>query len=137
MCVCVFSAAGTYRHAALCSCLSVGEVADGPGQVVGGHARRAGEALGHPAVLVHRRAAVHRHVGQGRVLGVVAEAEGEGGLVDGLVEAGEGLAGVDRTELGHRQVAVRGERLYRANSVSHIASSQNRSKPVLALPVCL
>lgn len=36
----------------------------------------------------------------------MAEGEGERGLVDGLVEAGEGFPGVDRTELSHRQVAV-------------------------------
>lgn len=100
-------AAGTHRHAALCSCLFVGEVADGPGKVVGGHARCPGEAVGHPAVLVRQRTALDGHVGEGGVLGVVAQAERECGLVDGLVEAGEGLPGVDRTKLGHRQVAVK------------------------------
>lgn len=63
--------------------------------------------VGHPAVFVRQRAALHGHVGQRGVLRVVAEREGERGLVDGLVEAGEGLPGVDRTELSHRQVAGR------------------------------
>lgn len=111
-CVCAWRsnmAAGTHRHAALCARLPVGEVAHGPGQVVGGHAGRAGEAVGHPAVLVRQHAALDGHVGEGGVLGVVAEAEREGGLVDGLVEAGEGLPGVDRAELGHGQVAGGGQ----------------------------
>lgn len=99
--------AETHRHAAVGLRLSVGEVTDGPGQVVRGHARRAGEAIGHPAVLVRQRAALDGHVGQRGVLRVVAEGEGERGLVDGLVEAGEGLPGVDRTELSHRQVTGR------------------------------
>lgn len=97
----------THRHAAVRLRLSVGEVADSPGQVVRGHAGRAGEAIGHPAVFVRQPAALDRHVGQRGVLRVVAEGEGERGLVDGLVEAGEGLPGVDRTELSHRQVAGR------------------------------
>lgn len=95
---------GTDRDAAVRLRLPVGEVADGPGQIVRGHARRAGEAGGHPAVLVRQRAGLHRHVGQRRVLQVVTEAQGERGLVDRLVEAGEGLPGVDRTELSHRQI---------------------------------
>lgn len=97
----------TDHHAVVGLRLLVGEVADGPGHVVRGHSRRAGEAIGHPAVLLGQRAAFHGHVGQRRVLRVVVEGEGERGLVDGLVEAGEGLPGVGRTELGHRQVAGR------------------------------
>lgn len=100
---------GTHRYAAVRLRLSVGEVANSPGQVVRRHARRPGKVIGHPAVLVRQRAALHRHVGQRGVLGVVAEAEGERGLVDGLVEAGEGLPGVDRAELGHCQVAGGGQ----------------------------
>lgn len=101
------TSAASHRHAVVALRLPVGEVAHGPGQVVGGHARRAGEAVGQPAVLVRRRGALHGHVGQRGVLGVVAEGERERGLVDGLVEAGEGLAGVGGTELGHRQVTGR------------------------------
>lgn len=110
--------AETHRHAAAGLRLPVGEVADGPGQVVGGHAGRPGEAVGHPAVLV-RPAAVHRHVGQRRVLRVVAEAQGEGGLVDGLVEAGEGLPGVDRAELGHCQVPGQGDKTSAPEGPTH------------------
>ncbi len=94
----------THRHTAVSLRLPVGEVADGPGQVVRGHAGRAGEAIGHPAVFVRQQAALDGHVGQRGVLRVVVECEGERGLVDGLVEAWEGLPGVDRTELSHRQV---------------------------------
>lgn len=89
--------------------LSVGEVAHGPGQVVGGHAWRASEAAAAPAVHLRLPAALHRHVGQRRVLRVVAQRQREGGLVERLVEAGEGLAGVGGAELGHRQVAAGGE----------------------------
>lgn len=97
----------THRDAAVGLRLSVGEVADGPRQVVRGHAGRAGEAIGHPAVFVRQRAALDGHVGQRGVLRVVVEGEGERGLVDGLVEAREGLPGVDRAELSHRQVTER------------------------------
>lgn len=107
---------GTDRDAAVGLRLLVGEVAHGPGQVVGGHAWRSGEAVGHPAVLVRQRAALHGHVGERGVLRVVAQGEGERGLVDGLVEAGEGLPGVDGTELGHRQVT--GKRNRRAALLS-------------------
>lgn len=97
----------TDRHAAVALRFLVGEVAHGPGQVVGGHAGRPAEAVGHPAVLVWQRAALHGHVGQRGVLRVVAHGEGERGLVDGLVEAGEGLPGVDGTELSHCQVPTK------------------------------
>lgn len=97
----------THRHARVAVRLSVGEVADGPGQVVGGHARRAGEAAAAPAVHLRLPAALHRHVGQRGVLRVVAQRQRKGGLVERLVEAGEGLPGVGGAELGHRQVAGR------------------------------
>lgn len=86
--------------------LPVGEVADGPGQIVGGHARRANKAAAAPAVHLRLPAALHRHVGQRGVLRVVAQRQREGGLVERLVEAGKGLAGVRGAELGHRQVAA-------------------------------
>lgn len=57
-------AVATHRHARVAVRLSVGEVADGPGQVVGGHAWRAGEAAAAPAVHLRLPAALHRHVGQ-------------------------------------------------------------------------
>lgn len=98
----------THRHARVAVGLSVGKVAHGPGQVVGGHARRASEAAAAPAVHLRLPAALHRHVGQRRVLQVVAQRQREGGLVERLVEAGEGLAGVGGAELGHRQVAAGG-----------------------------
>lgn len=129
MCVFLLSnmAAGTHRHTVLGSRLFVSEVADGPGQVVGGHARRPGESIGHPPVLVRQRAALDGHVGQGGVLGVVAEAERERGLVDGLVEAGEGLSGVDGTKLGHRQVAAREKRRQRESPLIFIAKANDDS----------
>lgn len=95
---------GTDRDAAVRLRLLVGEVADGPGQVVRGHAWSPGEAVRYPAVFVRQRAGLHGHVGQRRVLQVVAETQGERGLVDRLVKAGEGLPGVYRTELSHRQM---------------------------------
>jgi len=98
VCVCV-----THRHAVVGLRLPVGEVAHRPGHVVRGHARRTREAVGHAAVLV-RRAALQRHVSQAGVLRVVAQRQGERGLVGRLVEAREGLPRVDGTELGHRQV---------------------------------
>lgn len=99
----------THRHAGLAVRLPVGEVADGPGQVVGGHARRAGEAAAAPALhLLRRPAALQRHVGQRGVLRVVTQRQREGGLVQRLVQAGEGLAGVGGAELGHGQVAAGG-----------------------------
>lgn len=101
---------GTDHHAAVRLRLSVGEVANSPGQVVRGHARRPGKVIGQPAVLIRQRAALHRHVGQRGVLWVVAEGEGECGLVDRFIKAGEGLPGVDRTELSYCQVAMKRKR---------------------------
>lgn len=96
---------GTDRDAALCRGLLVGEVAHSPGQVVGRHPRGSGKVIGHPAIFLGH-SPLHRHVGQRGVLLVVTQGQGERGLVDGLVKTGEGLPGVDGTELGHSQVTV-------------------------------
>lgn len=134
ICVCVYmcvfflsNMANTHRHTVLGTGFFVREVADGPGEVVGGHARCPSEAIGHPSVLICQGAALNRHVGQGGVQGVVAEAERERGLVDGLVEAGEGLSGVDRTKLGHRQVAAREKRRQRESPLIIIVKANNDS----------
>lgn len=119
---------GTHRYPAIGLRLSVGEVAHGPGQVVGGHARRPGEAIGQPAVFVRQRAALHRHVGERGVLSVMAEGERERGLVDGLVETREGLPGVDRTELGHCQVPERDNRKWTVSPDQSRTDSLDRSR---------
>ena len=92
----------THQHPSVGGGLPVGEVADGPGQVVGGHAGRAQEVVGHPAVVVGH-GEPHGHVGQGQVRALVPQADLERGLVDGLVETREGLAGVRGGELSHGQ----------------------------------
>lgn len=97
----------THRHTAISLCLPVGEVAHSPGQVVGGHAWCAREAVRDPAILIEGQAALHRHVGQRGVLCIMPQAEQESGLVDWLIEAGEGLPGMDWTELCDGQVAGR------------------------------
>lgn len=96
----------SYRHTTVCLRLLVREVAHGPGQVVSGHARGTGKAVGHPAVLVSQNTAFHWHVGQRGVLRVMTEHQGKRGLVDRFVKAGEGLPRMNWAELGHCQVTV-------------------------------
>ena len=92
----------TDRDPGVAGGLPEGEVAHGPGQVVGGHPGRAAEPRGDGAVLL-QHALLLRHVAQRRVLSVVPQRHGERGFVHRLVETRERFPGVDRTELGQRQ----------------------------------